>query len=62
MASSGENTYRWADPLPQSCLAALAELGVVAGAFVSAIDLVGIAAEGGPEEAVAAGLIVPVPH
>lgn len=62
LASSGENTYRWADPLPQSCLAALAELGVVAGAFVSAIDLVGIAAEGGPEEAVAAGLIVPVPH
>jgi hypothetical protein len=62
LASSGESTYRWADPLPQSCLAALAELGVVAGAFVSAIDLVGIAAEGGPEEAVAAGLIVPVPH
>ena len=62
LASSGGGTYRWADPLPQSCLAALAELGVVAGAFVSAIDLVGIAAEGGPEEAVATGLIVPVQH
>ena len=53
--------YRWADPLPASCLEALVEMGVVAGAPVSSIDLVGIAAEGGPEEAIAAGLIVPAP-
>jgi len=50
--------YRWANPLPESCSKALSEMGVEAGGVVSAVDLVGIEAEGGPEEAVAAGLIV----
>jgi len=57
-AAGGRTGYRWADPLPEGWVEALSELSIVAGAPVSQVDLQGMAAEGGPAESVAVGLIV----
>ena len=51
--------YRWANPLPPGYQAVLKEMGIEAGMPVTEADLKGIAAEGGPQVAVAVGLVEP---
>ena len=57
-SSASKSVYRWADPLPDSFLDTLAEMGINAGDPVTDIDMVGIDAEGGADEAIRVGLIV----
>ena len=55
-----ELRYRWVDPLPSDATAALSEMGVVAGAELTAADLKGIKTQGGPAVAIECGLIEPI--
>ncbi|CAK0809169.1 unnamed protein product [Prorocentrum cordatum] len=57
-APQGSEIYVWADPLPADAAAALAEMGVAPGARVTDVELAGVVAEGGPDVAVACGLIM----
>lgn len=51
--------YRWAALLPEGYQELLGQMGIVPGAPVSAVDLKGVVAEGGPAVAVAVGLLEP---
>ena len=56
-AAESETGYVWADPLPEDFVDALAEIGISAGSPVTAVDMVGIDAQGGAAVSEEVGLI-----